>query len=374
MRTGKAIQAGRGGQWLLRTVSGGMLFAGCCAAGVLSYDVQIIPPPTGITNPIYLTLNSSGQAAGYGNMASGSGTQAIIGMTSGSVAVPIPLKFLTSSALGINDAAEVSGVAFNSTGREPFAGTASGSAALPSPPGEAFCSAQSINNSGQAGLDCGEAVYIGTASGTTPIPFAAGASAMTLQGINDTGEVTGTAVFPGGMQQAYIGTTSGVTLVPLPAGIIRTQGFAINASGEVAGLAFDAGGHQAVFIGNTTSSMVLPEPPGASFATADQGSINSAGTVVGGSTMGGWIWDAADGTQLLNGFVPAGWNISRAFSINDSGQILALGTEGGISNWVLLTPQESTPEPASYLFVGAALLLGISAPVRRGSSGRSNRS
>jgi hypothetical protein len=55
--------------------------------------------------------------------------------------------------------------------------------------------------------------------------------------------------------------------------------------------------------------------------------------------VGGWIWDSADGTVLLNNLVPTGWNVSNAISISDNGHILAQASfNDGPSQYVDLFP------------------------------------
>lgn len=84
-------------------------------------------------------------------------------------------------------------------------------------------------------------------------------------------------------------------------------------------------------------------------------SLNDLGVVVGYSDAGGWIWDASDGTQLLNNLVPAGWDVAEALSISDNGLILAQASfDGGPLEYVELDP---APEPRTYSLVGVGLLL-----------------
>ncbi len=62
-------------------------------------------------------------------------------------------------------------------------------------------------------------------------------------------------------------------------------------------------------------------------------SLNDSGSVVGYSDAGAWIWDAADGTQLLNSLiVSSGWTISDAVCTQGS-------YNGGPAEYVELTPQ-----------------------------------
>ena len=193
-----------------------------------------------------------------------------------------------------------------------------------------------------------------TSYSVTVIPLPSGFLGGLMQGINDSGQVEGFGN-NGTTDQAFIGATSGSTAIPLPAGWTASYGFAVNASGQVAGYVYN-GSYQA-FIGTTSGSMVIPLPAGATQASANEDSLNDLGVVVGYSNVGGWIWDASDGTQLLNNLVPTGWNIDNGISISDSGLILATGTNDGGSEENLELQIVTTPEPGAYFLTGAGLLL-----------------
>jgi hypothetical protein len=110
-----------------------------------------------------------------------------------------------------------------------------------------------------------------------------------------------------------------VTSIPLANGFASAQGDAINNSGQV-------------------------------------GSFNGSAEVVGYSDAGWWDWDAADGTQLLNAFVPAGWDITLVSGISNNGLILAQGSfDGGAAENVELAPE--SPELATGLLAGTGLAL-----------------
>jgi len=68
-------------------------------------------------------------------------------------------------------------------------------------------------------------------------------------------------------------------------------------------------------------------------------SINDQGVVVGSSSVGGWIWDSGNGTRLLNGSAPSGWNVFSAISISNNGLILGQGSyDAGPYQWIQLVP------------------------------------
>ena len=80
-------------------------------------------------------------------------------------------------------------------------------------------------------------------------------------------------------------------------------------------------------------------------------SLNNLGQVVGqivGGT-GGWIWDATNGTRLLQALVPPVWTILSADGINDQGQIVARASNSstGFSGPVILDPDSREPARTS---------------------------
>jgi hypothetical protein len=183
--------------------------------------------------------------------------------------------------------------------------------------------------------------------------------------INDSGQVTGYGNNEKGDTQGFIGTASGSAALPFPVppppqGLV-TYGYSINDSGEIAGQVIRLGPDPVPFIGTASAAALIPLPPGATRAIPPPpGSLNDSGVVVGISDVGGWIWDSAHGTRLLNDLAPAGYNILDAYSISDSGLILADGSyPGGTIAVFVLTPaaQSPIPEPATSLLVATGLLL-----------------
>src|SRR5215472_13526214 len=86
-----------------------------------------------------------------------------------------------------------------------------------------------------------------------------------------------------------------VSVIPAPAGSTIYQAMAINDSGQVTGQV-NSGLAGPAFVGTASVSTAIPAPVGAMYARARWGSINDSGDVVGVSNLGGWIWDASDGT------------------------------------------------------------------------------
>ena len=323
------------------------------------YSVSPIPFPSGLTPGVITVamsgINNSGQVAGTGINSLGV-EQAFIGTTSGSTLIPLPPGW--SEAFGdeaenigyaINASGQVAGSAYNGYNYQAFIGTTSGSTLVLQSSGYAINASGQVAGSAQNGNIT--QAFVG--GGVIPLP-----SGWTLAGafaINDSGQVAGYGYNSGGGLQAFIGTASGSTAIPLPSGWGGAWGWAINASGQVAGYGYNGGFAQA-FIFTTLGSTAIPLPAGASSATVSFQSLNDSGVVVGDSYVGGWIFDASDGTQLLNNLVPSGWDITNAISISDSGLILAQGSfNGGSTEYVELDP--TTPEPGTCLLAAAGLML-----------------
>jgi hypothetical protein len=62
-------------------------------------------------------------------------------------------------------------------------------------------------------------------------------------------------------------------------------------------------------------------------------------------------------SPALSALVPAGWNITNAFSISNNGLILAEGSlNGGPTQFIELVPvMPATPAPATWMLVAAGL-------------------
>jgi hypothetical protein len=322
-----------------------------------TYTVTPIPSPSGLTVNSMVGINNSGQVTGSGN--AGATTHAFIASPSGSVAMPLISGWISMIGTAINASGQVAGYGNNGSTTLPFIGTTAGSTAIPLPSGWTSAEGNAINASGQvAGSGTTEQAFIGTLSGSTVIPLPTGWVGAVGYAVNASGQVTGYGV-NGTVSQAYIGTTAGSTAIPLLSGWTSMQGTAINDSGQIAGFGNNGSGNQA-FVATTSGATPIPLPAGATSASASAQSINNGGTVVGGSTAGGWIWDSINGIRLLNASAPSGWNVSSALSISNSGLILAQASQnGGALQYVELTPGgtvSSTPAPST----AALLLLGAS--------------
>jgi hypothetical protein len=174
--------------------------------------------------------------------------------------------------------------------------------------------------------------------------------------VNDSGEVTGLGFGPFSPMQAFVGTTSGSIVIPFLPGWTESFGEAINGSGQVVGYGLLNGATSLAFMYNGSGSAVIPLPTGATSTAVGTQSINDMGFVVGSSDVGGWIWNASDGTVLLNSLVPPGWNVIGALSISNNGLILAQASfDGGPQEYVELSAV-ATPEPGTSALVADGVI------------------
>jgi hypothetical protein len=329
------------------------LFATTAAAvhAQTSYSVVAIPAPKGFSSVVMSGLNDSGQVAGYGYNTSHL-LQAFIGTTAGSTAIPLPPGWGETEGYAVNASGQVAGWGTNAGNSQAFIGTTAGSKPIPLPAGFFYAIGLAVNDSGQvtgygSNAPSGPTqAFIGTTSGSAAIPLPAGWYSAQAHAVNASGHVAGVvANAVGNIAQAFIGTTAGSTPIPLPADfLLYGVGLAVNDSGQVAGWGYNSSGYPQAFIGTTARSIAIPLPlqaynPNVFDFVGSSGAINDSGVVVLSVEAGGSIWDSVHGTQLLNNFVPPGWNIRQAISINNLGQIFAQASyNDGATEYVLLTP------------------------------------
>ena len=123
----------------------------------------------------------------------------------------------------------------------------------------------------------------------------------------------------------------------------------INDSEQIAAIVRPTNGADIVRVAlsTRTNTFFIPLPPGVLSVTRP--SLNNLGQVVGQIDVapGGWIWDATNGTRLLQGLVPPVWTILSADGINDQGQIVARASNSstGFSGPVILDAEVvNTPD------------------------------
>ncbi len=136
-----------------------------------------------------------------------------------------------------------------------------------------------------------------------------------------------------GGQMTELGTLGGAT----------SMAYAINDLGQAVGYAATADGTDRAFLADVNGSLLDLGSLSAGGYSVAYG-IDDAGLVVGEAlaadgTVHAFLWQ--DGSMVdLNDLIPpdSGWVLSRAYSVNEAGQIAGQGTYGGEKRGFLLTP------------------------------------
>lgn len=332
----------------------------CGASAGLASAYRVIELPTlGGTQNVVTAINSSGWVTGYSQTKYGP-AHAFIFDGSSMNDLGTPAGYVESWGYGINDLGQVTGALVTTRGTATafvYDGTTMrniGSDGLD------YCQGTAIND---AGVVVGSGWMNGLANSQRGFVFDGakfkGAGGNNANGINASGEVTGSmSMSQNGSKfdRAYL--FDGMTthdLGTLP-GYVDSSGSQVNSTGEVAGWAYSIGGIYRAFLydGNTMIDLGTLGGP-SSFSSA----LNDGGDVVGWSDLSAGEQDAFldDNGQMedLNALIPSdsGIHLDDAVGINDSGQIIASGTDasGNASSAFLLTP---TPEPSTGLLLGSA--------------------
>lgn len=212
-----------------------------------------------------------------------------------------------------------------------------------------FSEAWGCNDAGDvAGVSAGSgfqgnAFYYSTATGMVDLTPGQGGAARR---VNNVGQVTGwvnSQVFrwsPG---------TGRIDLGALDGSHPITYGLAINDAGVIGGTALTASGHSSLAFLHFPDTGYLALPPVSTYN--EVAGMNNRGEVVGfsGNSAGvgphSWIWSQQDGLRMLNTMIdPAeGYTMTRAFGINDAGQIIGLASRvlppyDGFNGGVILVP------------------------------------
>ena len=248
-----------------------------------------------------------------------------------------------SSATGINDNGEVTGVSNTQTGIVPFLWTATGGLKrVPLLSGDNCGQAISINRNGHVvGYSSGEtgtkAFFWGRNGSVRRLATLPGGDYSKARDLNDRDEIVGTSRSSAGPRAVLWTKTGSVRDLGTLPGDYASEAMAINNNGDVVGYSKGARGMRA-FLWNTAAGMqnvgVLPGGD-SSRALA----INDLGEVVGSSTSASgdhaFIWTRQDAMVDLNDASSAalGVVLFEAHAINNKGQIIVMG--------------ESNPEIAS---------------------------
>jgi probable HAF family extracellular repeat protein len=190
-------------------------------------------------------------------------------------------------------------------------------------------------------------------------------------GINARGQVTGYSATTGNAEVhafLYDGTLHDLETL----GGKDSRGNGINASGQVTGQSngqvggqsFDS--HAFLYDGTLHDLGTL----GGAFSYGL--GINASGQVTGYSNPPAWhafLYTSGSGMVDLNSLIDplSGWELSRAWAINDAGQITGNGYIGGEQHAYLLTP---VPEPATLALLAFALPILVGRNLRQFGTGR----
>jgi len=192
------------------------------------------------------------------------------------------------------------------------------------------------------------------------------ATGVSVMASNNSGQVLVNAFMGSGQGGAFLYSGGKWTALP------NFVAAAMNAQGALAGSTSTnaLGNAQAAVISSSGALINIGTLPGDAYATAT--GINSHGQVVGFSmqnadldpTARAFLYQNGVMTSLNSLMAGSGWNIQRAWSINDLGQILATGTNGNSQDTLLLTPSNlptppnpvfpemPVPEPSTFLVFG----------------------
>jgi probable HAF family extracellular repeat protein len=144
------------------------------------------------------------------------------------------------------------------------------------------------------------------------------------------------------------GTTTGIGNYSVPT--------AINDDHQVVGYSDGDNGYHAFLWSNGVMSDLGALPGLYNWSEATD--INNRGTVVGYSgneISHAFVWDSVNGMRDLNTLLDetgTRWTLTRAYGINNHGQIVGTGIHDGLTRGFLLTP---VPEPSTLMTAGVAL-------------------
>jgi probable HAF family extracellular repeat protein len=195
-------------------------------------------------------------------------------------------------------------------------------------------------------------------------------------GINDNDQVVGTSVDANGTVRGFLWQNGEMSsLGDLDKGLGYSFAFAINNPAQVVGYSgLGEYGNPAnpptshPFIWEWENENGVMEDLGSLPGRTDWGyarGINDLGEVVGSSGGHAFVWDSVGGMLDLNGLLDGsgvGWEVTQAYDINNSGQIVGGGYHNGEYRGFLLTP---VPEPSTLVLWTGLGAMGLLALWRR---------
>jgi len=312
-------------------------------------------------------INNKGQVVGIAETASGDTTRAFLYSDNklqnlGTFGGP------DSSASGINDKGQVVGT--SATARGAFGAFLYSNGTLKNL-GVLGSEASSINNKSQVvgsfSTANGEIRPFLYSDGKLKDLGTFGGSYSDALGINNKGQVVGTSTTASGAFQAFLYSDGKLKDLGTLGGYPSSVATAINNKGQVVGTWDSASGDTTRAFLYSGDKLKDLGTLGGNYAMAD--GINDKGQVVGTSRnasgdMEAFLYD--DGKlQNLNSLISpkSGVSLSEAYGINDIGQIIASGSNGGIAfdSAYLLTPESPVPVPEPSSALGTLIFGALSA-------------
>jgi len=270
-----------------------------------------------------------------------------------------------SSASGINDAGEVAGDANTAESIVPFVGTPQGVLGrIPLLPGDNCGQAFGINRDGHVvGYSSGpngKRAFLWTRrTGVRNLGVLPGGNYSSACDINDWDQVAGTSASAAG-DRAVLWTNTNIRDLGRLPGDESSEASTINNNGDIVGYSKGPRGMRAFLWTEATGMQDLGVLPGGNSSRAR--GINDMGAVVGSSTSSSgdraFIWTKEAGMRDLNNSasVTLGVVFVEAHAINNTGQILVMGSSGahGSHGSDEAAPQCAPAPPSSFLLTPAS--------------------